>query len=481
MILKFLWGILWRTLAFFAVVGAGLWWANRGSDWSGQTLIDAGDSKINGKAGLVIVALAQPEQFDPKFFDNFLEKLFNQVIPWPINVLVGGDNGIALADPDHAYAPEKFEPKRLADIWGREADIDGIPWIEKYRRGQIRWEKPSATTPKDIGYFLYPARKQGMRTVTAKTCLKARYIYYARLPGGVLPHYRQTLDMAEAALALAKSRTPIVAGAVVDAFDPYAKEQAVLRVLDSGIDTLILASAQPIYSQFEELDGSYVAVQKIVKQWEKAHAGKKIKIVIPPYLASQASFDALILERLAAAVPLASAPGQSAMGIMTLHGLPVSLVGKDSWSARVLDVTARLKPKIEALIKAKGYARVEVAHGSEAFADAVEDKSNQIVSVNELFATARKRGDAVAVAVPLEFLAENTDSLFGHAAFMFDGLPGYTDYQAPPANTRWSTPYVRQFSNGKTRMIYAGAPGLSGSAKASEAIASAVASLFRVK
>ncbi len=479
MILKFLWGIVWRTLAFTAVVGAGLWWANRGSDWNGQALIDAGDTKIEGKAGLIVVALAQPETFDPKFFDNFLEKLFNQVIPWPINVLAGGDNGIALADPDHAYAPEKFEPKRLADIWGREADIDGIPWIEKYRRGQIRWEKPSATTPNDIGYFLYPARKQGMRTVTAKTCLKARYIYYARLPGGILPHYRQTLDVAEAAVALAKSRTPIIAGAVADAFDPYAKEQAILRVLDSGIDTLILASVQPIYSQFEELGGSFVAVHKIVNQWEKAHAGKKIKIVIPPYLASQASYDALILERLTAVIPPAGAPGQSAMGIMTLHGLPGSLVGKDSWSARVADVTARLTPKFEAAIKAKGYARVEVTHGSEAFADAVEDKDNQIVSVNELFVKSRKQGDTVAIAVPLEFLAENTDSLFGHAAFMFDGLPGYRVYQAPPANTSWKTPYVREFTDGKTRIIYAGAPGLSGGAKASEAIASAVSGLFR--
>jgi hypothetical protein len=479
MILKFLGGVIWRVAAFSAVVGVGLWWANRGPDWSGQALIDAGDTKIEGKAGLVIVALAQPERYDPKFFDNFLDKLFTQVIPWPINVLAGGDNGIALADPDHAYAPEKFEPKRLADIWGKEEDVDGVPWIEKYRRGQIRWEKPSATTPKDIGFFLYPARKQGMRTVTAKTCLKARYIYYAGLPGGVLPHYRQTLDMAEAAVALAKERTPIVAGAVADAFDPYAKEQAVLRVLNSGIDTLILTSTQPLYSQFEELSGSFVAVHKIVQLWQKAHRSKTIKIVIPPYLASQAPYDQLILERLAAAIPQAASPGQSATGIMTLHGLPVSLAGKDSWAGRVATVTARLKPGIEAAFKAKGYAKISVEHGSEAFADSLEDKDNKIVSVNELFAKARKAGDAVAVAVPLEFLAENTDSLFGHAALMFNGLPGYSEYQAPPAGTSWAKPYVRRFSDGKTEMIYAGASGLTGSAKASDAIASAVAGVFR--
>jgi hypothetical protein len=479
MVGKFLWGVIWRITAFSLVVGTGLWWANRGPDWSGQTLIDAGDTKIEGKAGLVIVALAQPEKFDPKFFDNFLEKLFTQVIPWPINVLAGGDNGVVLGDPDHPYAPTKFEPKKLADIWGRDADIDGIPWIEKYRRGEIRWEKPSTTTPKDTGFFLYPARKQGMRMAAAKAALKARYIYYAQLPDGVLPHYRQTLDMGDAAVALAKARYPIVEGVVADAFDPFAKQQAIIRVLDSGVDTLILTSTQPLYSQFEELDGSFPGVHKIVEKWRKSHNNKPIKIVIAPYLASQSSFDQMIIERLTAAIPPATAPGQTAMGIMTLHGLPVSLTNSDSWSTRVPVVGNRLKPLIAAAFKAKGYASADVQWGSEAFADAVEDPDNQIVSVNELFTRARQQGNAVAVAVPLEFLAENTDSLFGHAAFMFDGLPGYADYQGPPAGTTWATPYVRRFSDGKTQMIYAGAPGLSGSKKASEAIASAVGTLFR--
>ena len=479
MILKFIWGVVWRLAAFSLVVGAGLWWANRPPDWSGDKLIAANDTQIVGRPGLIVVALMQPETFNPKFFDNFVEKLFTQVIPWPINVLAGGDNGIVLMDPDHPYATQRFEPGRLADVWGKEADVDGIPWVEKYRRGQIRWEKPSTTTPKDTGVFLYPARKQGMRFATARAAIKARYLYYAKLPGGVLPHYSQTLAMATGAVAEAKRRYPLVAGEVADAFDPFAKEQAVERVLNAGADTLILASAQPVYSSFEELNGSFVGVHKIVERWRKAHNGKPIKIIIPPYLATQPAYEQLMIAHFAETVPQASGPGQSAMGILSLHGLPLSLIGSDSWSGRVAELGKRLIPQAEAVLRAKGYARVEVALGSEAFADALEDPDNKIVSVNELFKRAIMQGKAVAVAIPLEFLAENTDSLFGHEAFFMDGIPGHADYQAPPANVDWSKPYVRLYQAGKTTIIYGGAPGGDTVPRQSAALADAIGALFQ--
>ncbi len=480
MVGKFLWGVAWRTLAFSAVVAAPIWYANRGADWSGDDVIAAGDDKIVGKPGLVVVALMQPGTYDTKFFDNFLDKLFTQVIPWPINVLAGTDTGIVLVDPSQPFMTDRFEPRKLADLNGKEADIDGIPWIEKYRRGQLRWEKPSTTTPHDLGVFLYPARKQGMRFAAAKTSIKARFLYYAALPGGVLPHYAQTKAMAEGAIAEARARNPaIVAGAVADAFDPYAKEKAVESVLDAGADTLILASTQPLYSKFEELEGSFAAVHKTVENWRKRHGNKPIKIVIPPYLASQASYDALILDHFAQNVPQASAPGQAAMGIFTLHGLPVSLTKTDSWTGRVTTVSKRLRPKMETILKAKGYARVETYVASEGFGDDMEDPDNEIVSVHELYRKAEQAGMAVAVAVPLEFLSENTDNLFAHSALMFDGFPGYRTYQGPPADVNWQKPYVRRFQLGKTTAYYIGSPGGETIPQQSKALADAVSALFK--
>jgi hypothetical protein len=478
MLIKFIWGVIWRVTAFSLVVGAGLWWANRGSDWRGDAIIAKGDTAIEGKAGLIVVALMQPERYEPKFFENFLDKLFSQVIPWPINVLAGADTGVVLVDPTQPFMTQRFEPRKLADIWGREADVDGIPWIEKYRRGQLRWEKPSTTVPHDPGVFLYPERKQGMRFAAAKTAIKARYIYYPALPGGVLPHYAQTRDMAQGAIDQAMARHPIVAGAVADAFDPYQKEQAIFRVLDAGIDTLILASAQPIYSDFEELDGSFVSVHKSVEKWRKKHGGKPVKLVIAPYMASRDSFDALMIGHLAATTPPATAPGQAAMGIVTLHGLPPSLVASDSWAGRVKQVEARMKPKVAAALRAKGYAKVEVGFASEGFGDTMEDPDNVIVSVREMWDRAAKQGFAVASAVPIEFLAENTDNLFAHSAIMFDKLPGYRTYQGPPANVDWAKPFVRQYQIGKTRILYAGSPGGATVPQQSAILAEAIGTLF---
>jgi hypothetical protein len=478
MIGKFLWGAAWRTLAFGAVVGVPLWNANRPPEWSGQKLIEAGDTRIEGKAGVVVVALMQPGRFDQAFYSNFVEKIFTQVIPWPINVLAGADSGIVLVDPDKPYQQARYAPGRLIDIWGRETDLDGVPWVEKWRRGQLRWEKPSATTPHDFGYYLYPGRKQGMRTAAAKTVIKARAIYYPELPEGYLPSADQTRALGEQAIAQVRARHPIVAGEVADAFDPWRKQQAIERVLDAGADTLILASAQPVYSDFEELSGSFVGVNKVVQDWRKRHGMKPVKIVIPPYLASQAAYDRLMLDHFAASVPPASAPGQGAMGILTLHGLPVSLMGSDSWVGRIETLRKRLTPAAEAILRAKGYARVEVHLAPEGFADTAEDPDDVQTSVHELYRQAERKGMAVAVAIPLEFLSENTDSLFGHASVMFDGFPGYRTYMGPPPGTGWNTPYVRRFQLGKTVAIYGGAPGGETLARQSVALADAIGAVF---
>lgn len=479
MIGKFLWGAAWRTLAFSAVVGLPLAYANRGPDWTGQKVIEAGDTRLEGKVGVLVVGLMQPEQFDQKFYSNFVEKLFVQVIPWPINVLAGADSGIVLVDPDKPFQQDRYVPGRLMDIWGRETDLDGIPWVEKFRRGELRWEKPSATVPHDFGYYLYPARKQGLRTASAKTVAKMRFIYYPELPGGYLPHYSQTKAMAQGAVDAVKARHGIVAGEVLDAFDPHAKEQAIKRVLDAGADTLVLASTQPIYSDFEELEGSFVGVHKAVENWRKANGGKRIKIVIPPHIASQPAYDKLMLDNFAAHVPQATGPGQAAMGILTLHGLPVSLLESDSWSGRVAEITKRLIPQAEAILRAKGYARVEAHVAPESFGDTVEDPDNVQTSVHELYRKAEREGYAVAVASPLEFLAENSDSLFGHSALMFEGFPGYRTYMGPPPGTDWSKPFVRSFQLGKTLAIYGGAPGGATLPQQSQALADAIGAVFR--
>jgi protoheme ferro-lyase len=475
-----IWGIIWRTSAFLAVVTLLLFAANHRSGWDARKAYETQDASLKGRVGVAIVALTMPEKYEPMFFENFVNKIFTEVIPWPINVFAGADAGVALMDPTNPQATVRFEPKVLADIWGRTADIDGVPWADKYKNGEIRFVKPSKTIAFDHGFFLFPKRKGGIRTATAKTLLKARYIMYARLPNDYLPHFSQTKAMGEAALAQLRTRHDITAGAVLEAFNPSQMEQSVRGILDAGVDTLVLASAQPLYSDFEELKGSYPHVHEVVEKWRKEHNDKAIKIVIAPYMATAPSFDSVWVQLLQDVAPTAAKPGQSsARVILSLHGLPVSLLNKDSWTPRAKLVTDRIRPELEAVMRAKGYAKIDVIQAAEGFADKIEDPKNQIVSIAEEYQRAQADKIDLAIALPIEFLAENTDTLFTHAAVMFEGQPGFTPYMSPPADVDWRKPYVRRFQNGATTIMYAGAPGGVAAAPSGMALADAISTLWK--
>lgn len=479
-LLAIIWGIGWRATAFVGVIGAILFALNSRDVWDARKHYETQDTSLRGRVGVAVVALTMPEQYEPMFFENFLDKIFTEVIPFPINILAGADNGIVLMDPSNPRATRRFAPKVLADIWGRTTDLDGIAWAEKYRRGEIRFVPPSASTAHDHGFFLFPKRKGGVRTATAKTMLKARYIMYAQLPNGYLPHFSQTKTMAEATLSTLRARHGITAGAVVEAFNPSQMQQSVRAILDSGIDTLVLASVQPIYSDFEELKGSFSHVHHVIEDWQKANPTKSIKIVIAPYMATAPNFKALWAEELAKVSPAAARPGQSsARVILSFHGLPVTLINSDSWTPRATETADRLRPALEAVMRAKGFAKVEVIQAAESFADSAEDPKNIIISVAEEYARAKADNVELAIAVPVEFMAENTDTLFTHAAVMFDGQPGYKTYMPPPGDVDWSKPYVRRFQNGATTVMYTGAPGGEGAQRAGVVLADALAPLWK--
>jgi hypothetical protein len=475
-----LWGFGWRAFLCSGVIALIVLGMNQPRGWDARKAYETQDTALQGRVGVAIVALTMPETYEAAFFEHFIEKILTKAVPWPINIIASRDNGTALIDPTNPRATTEYAPKVLADSWGNTADRDGVAWAEKYRMGEIKFVKPSAKIAFDAGYFLFPKRKGGMPTITAKTLLKARYAMYARLPNGYLPHFSQTKVMGEAALSALRERHNIAAGAVVEAFNPSHMAQSVRAILDAGIDTLVLASVQPIYSDFEELRGSYPQVHAIVEAWQRENPTKKIKIVIAPYMATTPSFDRLWGDVLTKVAPISVAPAQArARVILSLHGLPVSTVKTDSWTPRAKAVSDRLRPILIATMQAKGYKNVEVIQAAESFADKVEDPSNKIVSVAEEFARAKADKVDIAIALPLDFMAENTDTLFTHAAVMFDGQPSFTRYSGPPASTDWSKPYVRRFQNGSTTIIYSGAPGGDAAPLAGLSLADAISTLWK--
>ncbi len=444
--------------------------------WDAHEVIEAqpADAVARGRTGVLVVALLQPSTFETGFTENFIRKLFEVAVPWPVNRLAARDRGVALIDPSRPDATKPFAPRLLMAFDGRTVDWDGIPFVEKHRRGMVEWVPPSRTVAGDIGTFLYRGRHGGAPSPAQRAMLKARALYYPRLPGGYLPQRDQTLAMIAAARADLARHPQVVDVAVLDAFAPLAAERALEALLDRGLDTLVIASALPIHSAFEEYRGAYPRVKRQVDRWAARTGRPAPRLLFAPQMADlpdYARFWAAHLERVA---PVPPSPEAAATLVITLHGLPVVQRRRDPWvtnSDRAVDV---LRGPLEAAMRARGWRRLRTVVAQEAFADDAEDPRDRLVSVRETFAAAARRGDALAIAVPVEFLAENTDTLFLHSLLMFEGLEGYRRFQGPPADVDWSQPLLRRFRLDRTELMFTGTPGGAHQAEAGAVLARAI-------
>ena len=54
---------------------------------------------VEGKPGILLTALGQPEKYDFAFFDRYLQQIFNAAFPPALKPLILGDKGVVLMDP----------------------------------------------------------------------------------------------------------------------------------------------------------------------------------------------------------------------------------------------------------------------------------------------------------------------------------------------------------------------------------------------
>ncbi len=449
------------TLAVLGALALLIAWMNRPGPWDATraALEQPAAARASGRTGIIVFALLQPTRYDPTFYEAFFEKLAKTAIPWPVRLLAVRDQGVALIDPTQPDMVTPFTPRRLVDAAGNERDTDGVAWVDKHRRGEVEWVGPSERTEGDIGTFLYRGRKAGAPTAQERAKLKARYLYYARLPGGYLPLREQTEAMVAAAFARLRERHPLVGAALFDAFHPRDAQRELAALLDQGLDTLVVGSALPFHSGFEEYRGAWAQIRAQTDAWTKRTGRPAPRILFAPQLADQPAFALLWASQVVRTVPAAPGPGARATVIQSLHGLPGRLARRDPWTRNSARGVARIRPALEAAMRAKGWQSLTMVSAQEAFADGVEDPDDDRLSTREAFEAAAARGDALAVAVPVEFLAENTDTLFLHSLLMFGGLDGYQRYQGPPAQVDWSQPYVRRFRLDGTGIMFTGTPG----------------------
>ena len=142
------------------------------------------DTTINGKAGVLITALGQPEQYDYRFFDNYMNLIFKNAFPKLLQLIIMRDSGTVLRDPDNLFASEEFTPKTLMDCFGKTKNKSGVP----YTQLPVTWKKPRKEG--DAGHFLLK-EKNGYVDIVEKTAVKIVASYYSRMPDNTIPYVRQ--------------------------------------------------------------------------------------------------------------------------------------------------------------------------------------------------------------------------------------------------------------------------------------------------
>jgi hypothetical protein len=415
------------------------------------------DRTPTGKVAILVTQLLMPEDYRPADYYNIALKS-TQYIPWPIRNFVTADRGVLLLDAEKFYEFEKFEPTRLLDLHGAERDVDGIRYIEKYRRGEVEWVPPNPTQHMDHGYFLLKTRKGGIPTISAKLMTKAKVYYYGRgFANHKLPHEAGMRAITDLSLARIRAKYGDIPARVVTSDHFGLLEAAVEELLDGGAETLIIAPAAPIYSHHEEFNGSFRHAIRDVHAWERRH-GRRIKVILAPQLGDfpvlRQAYLQMLKERLDT---LPQTPDTDVKLVVSVHGMPWDFVPHEAWIELAPAYRDGMVRDVRAMLDGYAFGRREVVLAQDHFADPANNPKGNYLSTNKAFWDGIEAKYDYVINLPIEFFAENSDTMFSHAMFNFEGFPGFDRYQTVDYPD-WSVPYTREFDVRGTRVIYNGLP-----------------------
>jgi len=414
------------------------------------------DLVVEGKVGIFISHLIMPEDMAAVDFHNLAMKT-KQYIPWPPKLLFDKDDGVVLMDEDRFYEFEEFVPTKLIDADGKDKDIDGTLYIVKYHEGLIEWVPPRRSLYLSPGNFLMKTRKMGMPTVSSKLINKANLYYYSGkgIVNGKIPHAAGNYEIASKAMAQIQKKYGPIPWRWITAEDFGAARTQMRSLLDEGVDTVILAPPRPTYSHHEEFNGSFKHAFEYIHEWEEEHH-KEIKVILLPQLSEfpiiRQAYLQMLSDRLAT-FPIAS----SVKIVVSIHGMAWDLVPHEAWLELSPTYVEPMMEDVKAMMSDYDFNRMEIVKSQDHFADPYYNPDGKYLSTNTAFLDGIRDGFDYVVNLPIEFFVENTDTMFSHAIFNFEGFEEFDRYETINY-TDWNVPYTREFFVDGTRVIYNGLP-----------------------
>jgi protoheme ferro-lyase len=241
----------------------------------------------------------------------------------------------------------------------------------------------------------------------------------------------------------------------ISAEDINNAEQLMRSLLDEGVDTIVLAPPRPIYSHHEEFNGSFKHAFEYIHRWEEEN-NKDIKVILMPQLADfpviRKAYTEMLSDRLED-IPKTS----SVKLVISIHGMAWDLVPHEAWIELSPAYVDPMMTDLQMIAESYSFSKLEVVKSQDHFADPYNNPDGKYLSTNSAFKEGIADNFDYIINLPIEFFVENTDTLFSHAMYNFEGFEDFDRYEQINYSD-WSVPYTREFLINDTRIIYNGLP-----------------------
>jgi protoheme ferro-lyase len=397
-----------------------------------------------GKAGIILADLGMPEEYQPDFYLDFMDHVFDYSLPVFLHKIVMADRGIALVDPENPLARESFVPRRLVDMHGKTTNRRG----QQYTECKVEWRPPGMKkNPWDHGYFLYKGDgKGGAPDVCQKSAAKIAGWYFGRL----IPekrvawsyHCRQVYDDAVAWL---RKDFPDAEFRHARYISDSSVKQAVEELLAAGCETIIYQCfSNPVYSDFEDYALAMPRVHRLVNG--------RAKLIFADQPGNQPAMREAYVHLVRDQLKHIPAE-RSVLLVLSRHGNPFK---DDTLNRRAEEYRQPLEKKMRETMDEWG-GKWQLTWSDDEYADQYWDPRRKKFSTLDAFRKAVSEGFDFVLEVPTDFIAENTDLMIFHAMKKYTVFSDY-DIHAPIPYPDWENPLVRSFREGKTTAIYTGCP-----------------------
>lgn len=415
-----------------------------GHQYGYEKFFRAQDCRPEGKTGIILSDLGMPEGYDPDFYINFMDHVFDYSLPFFIRRFVLADRGIALIDPLNPLAKEKFVPQQLVDMNGSFTNREGRPYVEC----EVTWRPPGMkNNPSDHGYFLYTGDgKGGAPDICQKTGAKVIGWYFGHLlPKKKVAWEHQCRLVYEETVAQLKKKFPQAEFSHMR----YTCEKSIIHsveeLLEAGCRTIVYQCfCNPVYSDFEDYAYAIPLLHKLVKN--------RAKIICADQPGNQPQLREAFIQIIREHLSQIHRDARVLL-ILSKHGHPFK---KETQDIRGPEYRMPLEEGMRNAMKEWG-GEWDLVWSDDEYADEYWDPRNKKRSTYSAYRKAIDEEFDFALEVPTDFIAENTDLMILHAMKKFEAFAEYDPF-APIHYPDWEKPLVRTFREGKTTGIYTGCP-----------------------